>query len=183
MPAMNRFIRFGWCKFKRVFCSASGQKYVRADLLISSGTLVPSTALDKVRPMNKQSFIDHVDTDWFPRANAKGLLSYGVCDAAMVHGLGEATYRVWFWPWHFVPKHKPFKHYYVYRNSLLLYRRPYAPVKRIINDVVRLLFIACFFPFSSYFRLDRINMMTRGVYHSVRGISGAMILPVDAGTS
>lgn len=86
--------------------------------------------------MDEQLSIDHVDTDWFLRANAQGLLSHGVCDAVMVHGLGEATYRVWFGPWHFVPKHKPFKYYYIYRHSLLLNRRPYAPVKRIINDVV-----------------------------------------------
>jgi rhamnosyltransferase len=177
------FVRFGWFKFKRVFCSRSDQKYVRADFLISSGTLVSITALDTVGPMDEQLFIDHIDTDWFLRANAKGLLSYGVCDAVMVHGLGEATYRVWFGRWRFVPKHKPFRYYYIYRNSLLLYRRPYAPVKWIINDIVRLVFIACFFPLFSDSRLDRFKMIARGVYHGVRGVRGATILPADAGTS
>lgn len=177
------FVQFGWFKFKRVFCSEKDEKYVRADFLISSGTLIPVKVLDQVGPMDEQLFIDHIDTDWFLRANAMGLFSYGVCDAVMAHGLGEATYRIWFGRWRFVPRHKPFRYYYIYRNSLLLYRRPHAPWKWIINDLLRLFFIACFFPLVPGPRLARARMMVRGLYDGLRGIGGATVLPAEAGAT
>ncbi|HAU41290.1 MAG TPA: L-rhamnosyltransferase, partial [Gammaproteobacteria bacterium] len=118
------FVQFGRLHFRRCFCSStSASRLIRADMLISSGTLFAREALEAVGLMDEGLFIDHLDTEWFLRAGARGWQSFGVCDALMDHGLGDRTVRVWLGRWRYLPVHKPFRYYYVYRNSLLLWRR------------------------------------------------------------
>jgi rhamnosyltransferase len=174
------FVQFGWFKFKRVFCSGHDERHVRADFLISSGSLIPVSVLDEIGGMDERLFIDHVDTDWFLRANHKGYSSYGACDAFMEHGLGEQTYRVWLGRWRYLPKHKPFRYYYIFRNSLLLYNKSYAPTKWMINDMVRLLFIFIFYSLVSESRLDVVKMISRGVMDGFRGVTGGTVRPSRA---
>ncbi len=171
------FVQFGWLKFRRVFCSRDDERYVRADFLISSGSLIPISVLEEIGGMDERLFIDHVDTDWFLRANYKGYPSYGACDALMEHGLGDQTYRVWLGRWHYLPKHKPFRYYYIFRNSILLYKKPYAPTKWMINDIVRLLFILIFYSLVSDSRTDLLKMISRGVADGFRGVTGGTVTP------
>ncbi len=171
------FVQFGWLKFRRVFCSEHGKRYVHADFLISSGTLIPMSILEEIGGMDERLFIDHIDTDWFLRANSMGYQSYGACDACMEHDLGEQTYRIWLGRWRYLPKHKPFRYYYIFRNSILLYKKSYAPAKWMINDIFRLLFILIFYSLVSDSRLDLLKMISRGVADGVRGITGGGITP------
>ncbi len=171
------FVQFGWLKFRQVFCSEDDKRYVRADFLISSGSLIPVSVLEEIGGMDERLFIDHVDTDWFLRANHKGYPSYGACDALMEHGLGEQTYRVWLGRWHYLPKHKPFRYYYIFRNSILLYKQPYAPTKWMINDIVRLLFIFVFYSLVSDSRWNLLKMISRGVTDGFRGVTGGRVTP------
>ena len=39
-------------------------------MLISSGCLIPLSAIDTIGEMDEELFIDHVDTDWFLRAKS-----------------------------------------------------------------------------------------------------------------
>ncbi len=172
------FVQFGWLKFRRVFCSGQEKRYVRADFLISSGTLIPLAVIQQIGAMDEQLFIDHIDTDWFLRANREGFPSYGACDAFMEHGLGDQTYRVWLGRWHYLPKHKPFRYYYIFRNSILLYKKPYAPAKWMINDIVRLLFILVFYSVVSESRWELMRNVVRGVRDGIRGVTGGKVTPV-----
>ena len=94
-------------------------------MLISSGALFPREALLELGLMDEGLFIDHIDTEWFLRAKDRGWRVFGVCDAVMDHGLGERTVMVWLGRWRYLPVHQPFRYYYIYRNSVLLYRRSY----------------------------------------------------------
>jgi len=174
------FVQFGWAKFRRVFCSEGGKRYVRVDFLISSGSLISLASLNDIGEMDEGLFIDHIDTDWFLRANWRGYHSYGACDALMEHGLGEQTYRMWFGRWRYLPKHKPFRYYYIFRNSILLYKRSYAPMKWIINDIIRLLFIVAFYSLVSESRVEITKMIARGIVDGLRGITGERITPSKA---
>ncbi len=166
------FVRFGWFKFHRVFCSGTDQRFVQADFLISSGTLITKEALEKVGMMDDELFIDHIDTDWFLRANHEGYYSYGACDAAMEHSLGESTVRVWLGRWRYLPKHKSFRYYYMFRNSLLIYRKTYAPIKWIINDIVRLGFILIFYSLFVEPRAQRLKMIGKGIVDGLSSRKG-----------
>jgi len=173
------FVQFGTLKFKRVFCAEerSRTRYVRADFLISSGTLFPISTLNKVGEMDEALFIDHVDTEWFLRANHYGYYSYGACDALMEHGLGDQTIKIWLGGWRYVPRHRPFRYYYMFRNSILLYKRQYSPARWIWNDMLRLAFIFVVFGLCSGHRAEHIRMMWRGAIDGFHGVTGGSVEP------
>jgi len=148
--------------------------YIPADLLISSGSLISINVLDDVGPMDESLFIDRVDTEWFLRARAKGYRALGVPDAIMHHSLGENTRKVWFGRWRHVPQHKPFRHYYMFRNSLLLYKRDYIPFKWKINDLIKLIYLFVFCLACMPERRKRLLMIVRGISDGLRGISGKL---------
>ncbi len=174
--AESFFIRFGWLKFIRSYCgSRDDDGCVRADFLISSGSLIHLDTLEKVGAMDETLFIDHVDTEWFLRARGKGYQAYGVCDAVMQHGLGENTHRITLaGRQRNVPQHKPFRYYYIFRNSVLLYRRRYTSGLWVWNDVQRLMMILIMFGFFKRPRRANLSMMLKGIGHGIRGISGPL---------
>ena len=170
------FVQFRRFRFKKCFCAEGGvRQVIPADVLISSGALFSARALREIGTMDEGLFIDHVDTEWFLRAHHKGWRSYGVCDAVMRHSLGERTFRVWLGRWRYLAVHKPFRYYYLYRNSLLLYRRTYATMMWKQTDLIRL---AMFFLIFTVFAGDRIQnfkMMCLGIVHGVKGKMGPLI--------
>ena len=166
------FVRFGCLEFRRVWCDETSAQTHEADFLISSGSLISISAIDEIGGMDEAFFIDHVDTEWFLRARAKGFKSFGVCDAIMTHKLGSETLNVWVGRWRTMPLHSPLRHYYTVRNSILLYRRQYSPRKWIVNDVLRLLKVFCFFVLFAAPRLQHAGMMVRGAWHGLRGRAG-----------
>jgi rhamnosyltransferase len=147
---------------------------VPADFLISSGTLFNLDAIDKVGQMDESLFIDHVDTEWFLRARSLGMRAYGVCDAVMQHGLGEQTHRITLGRQRNVPQHKPFRYYYIFRNSVALYRRGYASALWKWNDLQRLIMIAVMFGAWKSPRWQNLKMMGKGIWHGLRGVTGPL---------
>jgi len=168
--SVSDFVRIGWLRFARNQCA--DQKQVQADFLISSGTLIPVSAINEIGMMDESLFIDHIDTEWFMRANDLGYRAYGCCGALMAHSLGEKTTRIWLTRWRNVPYHNPFRYYYIFRNSLLLYRRNYMPLKWMLADLVRLGQIFVFFGLFAGNRLANVKMMAIGIVDGLKGRSG-----------
>jgi rhamnosyltransferase len=168
------FVRSGFPKPKRIYCQPQGQdQYIEADFLITSGSLISLTAIGAVGAMDDALFIDHIDTEWFLRARYKGYRPFGVCGAVMRHALGSETLRVWLGRWRYVPRHTP-RHYYIFRNSILLYKRPYVPGIWIFNDVVRLGFMLMFYPIRTAPRGRHALMMLKGIFDGLKGRTGAL---------
>ncbi len=183
------FVRFGLFKFARSYCAdRDNDGCIEADFLISSGSLISLDTLDHIGDMDEGLFIDHVDTEWFLRAHHNGYKSYGVCDAVMQHGLGETTHQLSFGS-HFilrklfgmknarrrnVPQHNPFRYYYIFRNSILLYKRSYAQARWKWNDVQRLVMILVMFGLFKTPRRKNLGMMLRGIRDGLGGVTGKM---------
>jgi rhamnosyltransferase len=108
------------------------------DMLISSGTLIPRPALELIGLMDAGLFIDHVDTDWCLRAAHAGHRLLVVQKATMDHQLGTRWVRLGS---RSLPLHDVERMYYVFRNSLLLYKREYAHWRWILADIRRLLVV------------------------------------------
>jgi len=147
---------------------------VRVASLISSGSLISIEALNQVGGMDEQLFIDHVDTEWCLRAQSKGFGVYGVSDAIMRHSLGERHSHIWCGRWRTVPFHQPFRYYYIFRNSVLLWRRPYIPNRWKRTNQLTLFKLLVYHGMIAPNRLANARMMWRGWRDGWRGVGGAM---------
>ena len=168
---LSQFVKVGFFRF--ILCGCEKEStIVGADFLISSGSLLPVKALEIVGLMDESLFIDHVDTEWFFRARSKGLKTFGLCGAVMTHTLGEQQRVVRFWRKLTIPFHKPFRYYYMFRNSTLLYRRGYMPLSWKFADFAKCLKMVVFFSVVAENRLEILKMMCLGVIDGLRGRSG-----------
>ncbi len=166
------FVRFGAFKFKREYAR---REYVPADFLISSGSLFDLATLDDVGGMDEALFIDHVDTEWFLRARSQGYQAFGVSSARMQHALGETTHQIKLGGRERnVPQHKPFRYYYIFRNSVALYKRGYTSWLWKWNDCQRLLMIFIMFGLLTAPRWENSKMMGLGFWHGLRGRLGPL---------
>ncbi len=164
------FVRFGALKFQREYAN---RELVQADFLISSGSLFSLETLNTVGGMDEGLFIDHVDTEWFLRAKSQGFTAYGVSAARMQHSLGEDTHRLRLGGrQRNIPQHKPFRYYYIFRNSIVLYRRNYTSWLWKWNDIQRLGMIFIMFGLVKPPRWQNMKMMLLGSWHGMTGKIG-----------
>lgn len=166
------FVKFGFMRF--VHQSAHKQSLVEADFLISSGALIAMSAIHKVGKMNEALFIDHVDTEWFLRARHLGLKCFGSTHARMKHQLGEVMQRIWLGRWRMVPYHRAFRYYYIYRNSILLYKDKNIALKWKTADFVRLVKMFVVFALLSSKRKANFSMTKKGIIDGFRGVTGQL---------
>ena len=147
---------------------------VECDAIISSGTLVPMTALADVGGMDESLFLDQVDTEWCLRARAKGYRIFRSATAILEHRLGETYRRLWIGRWRRLPRHKPFRYYYIFRNTVLLSRRSYVPFKRTLFDVQWLVALLLVYGVFTRERNGELRMMLRGLVDGFRGVTGKL---------
>lgn len=165
------FIRLDKWLIRRIHCGGEAE-YIASDYLISSGTLLRLESLDVIGEMDEALFIDYVDIEWGLRARSLGYSCFGVCAARMAHDLGDAIATIWLLKWREVPIHAPFRHYYLFRNAILLYRRRYIALGWKVNDFYRLILKFGFYAIVTAPRLHRLFMMTRGLLDGVKGVIG-----------
>jgi rhamnosyltransferase len=157
------FIRFEGLKLIRASCDGAN-KTVPVDYLIASGSLIPMTTLDQVGLMREDLFIDYVDIEWGLRAKRKGFQSYGVCNALMRHSLGDTPIMVF---GKAVPSHSPLRHYYHFRNAVLLYWDGTLPLHWKLVDAWRLVLKYGAYSFFAKPRFQHWFMMTKGLLHGL----------------
>lgn len=130
------FVRFGRWGARR--CRVPAGVVMPVDFLISSGSLLSLAAVKDVGPFDEALFVDHTDTDWTLRAGAKGYKLYGVGSARLEHSVGDGSILIkGAGVRRRIAVHPPERNYLLLRNSLLLWRRPYAPWPWILHDVRR----------------------------------------------
>jgi rhamnosyltransferase len=167
--AESTFIRYGALGSVRLPCADDGA-VLDTDMLISSGCLIPADVLRDVGLMDDALFIDHVDTDWCMRARARGYRLLGVCGARLSHRLGDqpswsvAGRRIFF--------RSPDRHYYFFRNSMLLYRRPHVPARWMAGDALKLCALAVAIAAGCPPRGTHMAAIASGIAHGLRGRMG-----------
>lgn len=162
------FMQIQGLRLVRHQCSAE-VKALPVDYLISSGSLIPLSTLAVVGLMREDLFIDYVDIEWGLRAGHYGYQSYGVCAAKMEHSLGENPVKFFK---RSIPLHSPLRHYYHFRNAVLLYRSPWLPLNWKIVDGSRLILRYGFYTLFARPRLTHWKMMTLGLLHGLINRSG-----------
>ncbi len=135
---LSGFVSCRWFRFTSPVCDGGSVDVHPVDLLISSGSFVPLTTIDAVGGWRESLFIDRVDTEWFLRAKRLGFQPYGSCAATMEHPVGDHAARIWAGRWRTVPRHPSERYFYVFRNTVWLYRQPNANRQWISADLVRM---------------------------------------------
>lgn len=158
------FIRIRGLQLERLACPQSST-VVPVDYLIASGCLIPMAVLNKVGGMRDDLFIDYVDIEWGLRARHHGFQSYGVCAATMAHSLGDHPLRFF---GRSIPLHSPLRHYYHFRNAVLLYRENWVSLNWKLVDGWRLVLKYGFYTLFANPRLEHCRMMTLGLWHGLR---------------
>jgi len=171
--SLSQFVKVGVLGFTRLACNPANQ-LAEADIIVSSGSLLPLAAIETVGLMDESLFIDHVDTEWCLRAKAKGFRIFGVCDAVMTHTLGEKRKKIWFLRQRSVPFHLPFRYYYMFRNSMLLYRRSYIPWNWKLADIAKCFKVVIFFSLAAPNRFSCLKMMALGLADGFKGVGGKL---------
>jgi rhamnosyltransferase len=172
---LSVFYRLGWLGLQRQSCGHDTAA-VECDFLLSSGSLVPLDAIDQVGGMEEALFIDQVDTEWCLRARSMGYRVFGACGAVLEHPLGETFSRIWFGRWRRLPRHKPFRYYYIFRNSVLLSRRAYVSPKWIWFQLQWLCALFLRYGIFTRERSGELGMMRKGIVDGMRRVTGKLEL-------
>ena len=171
-PSQTIFLTFNRFPPNRACCNDS-TPLVNADVLISSGMLIPMQAIKDVGLMDERLFIDHVETDWCFRGLALGFRFYGVCDARMLHKLGNGMAKPWYGRRSNMNVHVLVRNYYFVRNSIILIRRTYIPGPwKWYMTWTLTKFCVCNSFKSPHAR--RILLMVRGIAHASIGRLGRL---------
>lgn len=166
------FIRLGWLRNQHIRCVDGQESLVACDLLISSGTLIPIDAFDKIGRFDESLFIDNVDLEWCCRARRGQFSLFGVCEAELDHRLGDQRRVVL--SQLFIVVHSPLRMYYQTRNRILLYRRGYVPLKWKLKDMLRMAarFVAVILFVAP--RLDYLRMTVLAIRDGVANRGGRL---------
>lgn len=162
----------GWWPLQWAPPEAASHPPLAVGFLIASGTLLRCAALKGNEQMRAHWFIDHVDSEWCLRIRANGWTLLGVPSAVLHHRLGDRVSRIWFLRWRQVAHHNALRDYYMFRNSLLLARQAYVPLRWKVFFLSRLVQFAGFFLFFVGQRRERFAMMARGLVDGMRGRTG-----------
>ncbi|WP_413318800.1 glycosyltransferase family 2 protein [Agrococcus sp. 1P02AA] len=162
------FVRFGFPLNRKVHAPPGGD--VDADFLISSGSLIPLSAIAAAGPFDEGLFIDSVDMEWCFRAKAAGLQLVGVADARMLHTIGDELVRLPGGGTMFV--HSPLRLYMMTRNRVALWRREGTPPVWTAQDVPRMLFKLARMTAFAAPRIRNARAMARGARDGWRGRQG-----------
>lgn len=157
----------GW-RWVREFPPPTRLDPVRLANLNGSGTLVPIAIYRELGGFDDALFIDHVDTDWSFRVLNAGHALYGLPQVAFQHRMGEASVRFWLLGWRVWPSRSPRRHYFLFRNALILMRRDYVPSVWKFWAVVKLLLTAAVHAVSDPARVDQWRQMMRGTRDGLR---------------
>jgi rhamnosyltransferase len=108
------------------------------DIVITSGTLYPRNAFEKVGLMDETFFIDYIDYEWCLRAKSMNYKIVRVNNATLFHNMGD-TFINFFGSTK--PLHVNYKrHYYIIRNQLIFIFRPYTPLYYKVVHFLKLIY-------------------------------------------
>lgn len=150
-------------RWKRAYPPTGSTTPVPCANLNGSGTLLRTELFLQLGGLDEVLFIDHVDTEWAFRTLASGFTLWGIPNAVFEHRMGQSTVRFWWFGWRAWPTRSPQRHYYLFRNAVILMRRRYVPgvwkvwaaVKLVITGVIVAVFGPC--------RGQQLASMLRGV--------------------
>jgi len=139
--------------------------------IMSSGSLIPVNLLNEVGLFDSEMFIDLVDYEWCWRATAKGYHIVQTNNAHIYHSLGDGHKKIFGLK---VGISAPIRHYYTYRNAMMMMRRSYVPLNWKFKAVFKLILkIPIYFLFLGS-GFERLGFIYKGFRDFMRNQSGSI---------
>lgn len=168
------FARFGLRGVTRLAARDSRQS-VRADFLVASGMFTSVERFAQVGPWEEGIFIDNVDFEWCFRAKSKGYCCYGVPRARLDHSIGDsATHLKLGVRRARIAIHGPSRQYYIMRNRIHMYKRPYVPVAWKLQDLPRAIFKTIYFSTCVEPRWQNFKAIAAGARDGLANVYGPL---------
>ncbi|WP_200550481.1 glycosyltransferase family 2 protein [Kosakonia sp. LAM2021] len=140
-----------------------------ADFIIASGSLISLEVLEEVGLMCDELFIDCVDIEWGYRAQAQGLACVIAQGAKMDHKIGDKPLILL---GRQITTHAPVRHYYFFRNVMLLLKRNYIPIGWKLNVSAKSLAQAIIFTLLLKPRYTHFKYIAKGFIDGILGRTG-----------
>jgi rhamnosyltransferase len=147
------------------------RRFVEVSKTLSSGFFSSIDAFLCIGEKDESLFIDLVDWEWNFRARALGFSTYIDTHSEMQHVLGEG-HKTFLFLTMGVPQ--PLRHYYQFRNTVLLMGRGYVPLKWKAANVCKLIFKLLVYPLVLSNGRKRLRYMLLGLRDGLKGRSGVM---------
>lgn len=163
------FVRFKWGTLERIV--PQGDQPIDVDFLISSGSCINLRWWSSIGPMDDALFIDFVDLEWCVRAKQKGYRVLGVPWVHMSHELGGEPVRVLGRAY---PMHSPLRHYYLFRNAVVLIGRSYVPWTWKSSELVKFPVRLVIYSLMPSQRMAHLKMALLGLWDGMRGRLGRL---------
>ncbi|QRR12676.1 glycosyltransferase [Burkholderia sp. MS389] len=163
------FIQFRHFSLKRI--RPTSNEPVSVDFLITSGSCINLSLWREIGPMDDSLFIDFVDLEWCVRARARGCLILGIPDITLMHELGGEPVRVL---GRLYPSHSALRHYYLFRNAVLLIKRDYVPLSWKSTELIKFPFRLAIYGVFMTPRMEHLRLSLLGLWHGLKGRSGRL---------
>lgn len=137
---------------------------IKVSEIISSGSLILSDTFKEIGLMDEKLFIDGVDHEWCWRASKLGYCCAIVEEVELIHMLGEGDRKLLGIP---VAITSAFRVYYQYRNYFYLLRKGYVPLYWKINNGIKYLVKAFYYPLFVKPRRAYFTNICRGIVSGI----------------
>lgn len=160
----------GWC-WRRTHPAVDAAP-VRCASVNGSGMVVAADAWRSLGGFDEALFIDHVDTEYSFRASHAGFFLYAVPQVRFVHRMGQRSLRFWLGRWRIWPHRAPRRHYFLFRNAVVLMRRRGVPVVWKAWAALKLGITALVHAIADAERGEQLRSMAAGVSAGFRAEAG-----------
>jgi rhamnosyltransferase len=152
------------------------QQPYHVSALVGSGLFTSLARFNEIGPFEEGLFIDNVDLEWSFRAQGKGFHCFVAPRAGIKHAIGEVPSQGSLLqnPFSLI-EHGPSRQYYMMRNRIHMYKRPYVPLSWKVHDLPRVVFKSAYFSTLVRPRWQNAQAIARGLWDGLTNVYG----PID----
>ncbi|ALR16697.1 glycosyltransferase family 2 protein [Vibrio natriegens] len=143
--------------------------FIPVSYAITSGSLVNLSIMDKVGLHDEDLFIDFVDIEWGLRANNKGYQVLANTNAILIQQLGDKPIMLMN---RRIVNHSATRHYYYFRNVMLMLRKPHVPRVWKIYEFAKLPARFLLYSLFAHPRTKQCRSMLKGIWHGINNKKG-----------
>lgn len=143
--------------------------FIPVSYAITSGSLVNLSIMDKVGLHDEDLFIDFVDIEWGLRAKYKGYQVLANTNAKLIQQLGDEPITLMNRK---IVNHSPTRHYYYFRNVMLMLRKPHVPRIWKIYELAKLPARFIIYSLFAQPRVEQSKSMLKGIWHGINNKKG-----------